>query len=326
MSAEEKSPEILIDNKNEGTVFVVLKPQQPWPPINIIEMLSCNDKNGVSITLTASPCGNIVASFTYPNSISNIRAFDVSEIEFDKPILIMLQWCESEFVLKVNEKSMPIIEYTNIMPGQEATKCVLPRRQLILPGIKTDNVENESERFLLESIADLDQKIAGGDRYSVIRASGLMRQLLIEGLILRVAQRHGMKLTFRTNDFRSKPPVSNLTFHWINLNPTTGRTAEIIECNDRQFRAAICIRNGDIEVAVNDVIKACANAKGGVHFDTNPRRSESEQASIDIDQIISLGGEEPCLAALSSICDVFLQGSIPLVHKIQGNDPTSPIN
>jgi molybdenum-dependent DNA-binding transcriptional regulator ModE len=60
------------------------------------------------------------------------------------------------------------------------------------------------------------------------------------------------------------------------------------------------------DATVRDLISACANAKGGVHL--GKARTESEQRLLDWDEVFSVIGTEPSLAALAGICRVTLLG------------------
>jgi hypothetical protein len=65
---------------------------------------------------------------------------------------------------------------------------------------------------------------------------------------------------------------------------------------------------------VKDLIKACANAKGGVHL--GKARIEAEQFVLDWDQAMTFIGKEPSSMAIQGICRVVLAGLKDLALKI----------
>lgn len=66
---------------------------------------------------------------------------------------------------------------------------------------------------------------------------------------------------------------------------------------------------------MSDLIRACANAKGGIHFGRT--KIEDEQMVLDWDQAINLLGEEPSIRAIAAVCRVSLRGLSDLVSAIQ---------
>jgi hypothetical protein len=82
----------------------------------------------------------------------------------------------------------------------------------------------------------------------------------------------------------------------------------------QQLLATPCLTVGGVVGAVKDVIKTCANVKGGIH--SGDAESPTDQMIVDWDEAVKLLGEEPSLRALAGICTVVLRGLTPLVAAL----------
>jgi hypothetical protein len=61
---------------------------------------------------------------------------------------------------------------------------------MISPGL------NKYDELFLNTLKDLRAKANSNDRYQLIKASGLLRLLLLDGLVDRVNSKHRIKLKF----------------------------------------------------------------------------------------------------------------------------------
>jgi hypothetical protein len=103
------------------------------------------------------------------------------------------------------------------------------------------------------------------------------------------------------------------------LNPDSSRFpgAQTIEVNLEGFLKAPCLRLEGKTATVRDLIKACANVKGGVHL--GRARTSEEDLVLDWDRAFRVIGEEPSLVAIAGVCRVGLSGIEPLVRAITGS-------
>ena len=76
-----------------------------------------------------------------------------------------------------------------------------------------------------------------------------------------------------------------------------------------------CLRVNNRTAAIADLIRACANAKGGVHL--GKAKSSEEKVVVGWDKEVLLLGQEPSLLAVMGVCRVVLTGLRPLVYAIR---------
>jgi len=220
-------------------------------------------------------------------------------------VVLILTWSAQETHLEVNGINVPLAG-SNLPPISLSTVVSGPAPKgtaLQLSGATA--AVTDDERLFLDTLRDIDAKAIARDRYSLIRASGLLRQLLLDGFVHRINRGHRARIEFTTINFTTSLPGAP-TRHWRNLDPSPFPGASVKTCNLDQFLAAPCLRWEGVQATVRDLISACANAKGGVHL--GRARTEKEQRLLDWDLVFSVMGEEPSVAALAGICRVTLVG------------------
>src|ERR1700736_3747023 len=125
---------------------------------------------------------------------------------------------------------------------------------------------NYHRKLYLDTIADLEAKLAAGDSYSLLRASGLLRQLLVDGGRLVDLARAGLhvKYNFVVADTMIHT-LPNVVFGMINIDPgdAEGQPSRTLD-RDGFLRFPCLVFQGQI-IRVIHVIKTCANVLGGVH-------------------------------------------------------------
>ena len=178
------------------------------------------------------------------------------------------------------------------------------------------------EQLFLDTVRDIQSKIVENNRYSITRASALLRQLLIDEspLIHQVNRRYRLKLEFETIDFTMKPPLKPL-LHWQNLDASPFPTARKVRINLDGLLGARCLTFKEHEYSVLDILKACAHLKGRALWHAE---NGKEEALLDLDEVFKIGSLDSSLAALRGILIVTLTGLRPLIDAIQ-NDQQSPI-
>lgn len=185
----------------------------------------------------------------------------------------------------------------------------------VLSGLDPCAGGTDEEHLFLSTLADIDRKVMSGDRYSLIRAAGLLRQLLLDSLVHVINRKYRIPIKFSTLDF-SKPPPIKPEIHWQTLDPSQFPEAPTVTCSLDHFLSAPCLQWKSAIATVKDLIKACANAKGGIHL--GEARTEEEQVLLDWDKVFSMAGKEPSLRALAGVCRVVLVGLRPLAEGIMG--------
>lgn len=175
----------------------------------------------------------------------------------------------------------------------------------------------DAERLFVESVRDIDRKVVAADSYSDIRAAGLLRQLTLDStpLVHQVNRGHRVPLRFRTMNVNRELP-SPPRILWLSLDPEPFPNAPTIDCSLTELLQAPCLRVNGKKVSVRDLIKACANVKGGVHL--GAPRSDQERAVLEVDATLQISGTDLSVVAVAGICRVVLSGLRPLVEAVVG--------
>jgi hypothetical protein len=176
----------------------------------------------------------------------------------------------------------------------------------------------EPEQLFLDTVADLKDKMARGDGYALIKASGLLRLLLADAhpLVHQVDKAYDLPLRFETIDYTMKPPYPQLIiFRWSVLDASAIPGARKRSSTLDEFLAAEILTFEGKEFTVLQVIRAAAHVKGGVHAGT--AESDHEQALLDLGRALTVGGLDASVAALRGIIAVTLAALEPIVAAVK---------
>lgn len=195
-----------------------------------------------------------------------------------------------------------------------------------------------AKELYVRTIQDLKERCESLDRYDLLRASALMRQLLFddEPLIHAANREAKMKIRFTIVPW-TEPHVivneseidisqnalrrmlANDAWVWSPIDPIPGLIPGIpiptVTVKVDDFMKAICLRRGPTRITVRQVIKFCANVKGGVHRG-DPDPAEAQTELQEMDKFIRVGGIEASLNVLPSIQRVLLAGLQPLTDVV----------
>jgi hypothetical protein len=177
----------------------------------------------------------------------------------------------------------------------------------------------EYDKYLyLRKVDEVHQKIATGDYYHIITASGLIRHLLLEGkpLAHRANRDTRLKLKFEVAKRRPGPPPiarADLLFHAAPIEPLPKWKTEIV--NESELMAMYCATVRGHEYKVKDVLELCAYVLGGVHLETP---TEKEDALVSLNTFCNIGGQQAVMKILVEIVTVILKGLEPLTFAAQG--------
>lgn len=188
------------------------------------------------------------------------------------------------------------------------------------------------EKLFINTIYDIQEKYVSGNDYKIIKATGLLRLLSLDScsLIDTVNKSYGVDIRFLVTDNDANPfPFGEIGGSFVMiLNPdvsvASGRQNVIL--NHQEYLRHVCHIKNNIRATVKDVIKACANAKGGVHLDKNERKNISEQIVLDIDTTMTIGNQDPSVYIARGICNSYLVALKPLVEAVFDKHASAIIN
>ena len=177
---------------------------------------------------------------------------------------------------------------------------------------------NSRERLFLDTLADLESRAATPNRYGLIKASGLLRLLLLDGqpLVHQVNRDYRVKLTFTFHEI-PKTDQGDMIVAWVALAKTgdPNEQARTTTGGLDAFLAAGCVGLNGRVLTVRDVIHANAHVKGGVH--AGQPQHDGEVGVVLLDQLLKVGDAEASVAALQHIIAVTLKGLQPLTQAVR---------
>jgi len=191
--------------------------------------------------------------------------------------------------------------------------------------IDPERGRTNAEFSFLGTCDDIRNKLIRGRRYDIIRASGLLRHLFMDGERLMDAanQRFRLKIDFYCGDDDSSTWQDALaamkelptSFSWwppsVGMNRQDAKRVKL----DGFLKTPVMYKGGEVALKVSDIIQTCAHVYGGVHSGT-PKNNQ-DKLILALDEEITIGGGEPSIGAIYSICIVALDGLTPLVNAIQ---------
>lgn len=179
-----------------------------------------------------------------------------------------------------------------------------------------EDVEQSFLRFIL----DLQQRVAVNDRFDLLEASAILRRLLLDaGPILHIVNRsYRERLRFpivhRDPESLYDQAGQKPSFDHVVLSPAFADPSDIRHLTLDEFLSKPVLYGSQGAYTVRDVIKVCANLKGGIHFD-DPATSV-EQALVELDKNYLPFFIDASLASLPDIAWAAINGSRPLIEAI----------
>jgi hypothetical protein len=183
----------------------------------------------------------------------------------------------------------------------------------------------EHEDLLINIYNDLRKKLEVGDKYSLIKASGLIRQLLLDAtpLIDLVNRDYRVKIVFKIhknkpkfNDFVDRNGQKWETVIGVTLmNPNHNDEEYISYVKRDAFLDYPVINFAGLDFNVQEIIKICAHVYGGIH--TGKIEDQKDYYLDWANKTISYGDGINCaVKSIGEITEVILDALKPLVDAI----------
>lgn len=173
----------------------------------------------------------------------------------------------------------------------------------------------DPKTFFIDTLKDLSARITPGTEYDLVRASGLLRQLLLDQtpLIHLVNRQTRMKLIFEIKKWPdTNPQIGKLQLQ----SPEPDDEMPRIKVDFDSFLSTNVLFFHEHAYTVKDIIKTISNIQGGVHRD---RPKNDKDSNLESDQFTSLtfgmaGSTSMDMAKLliKPIANVTIQAALPI--------------
>lgn len=302
-----------MDKPFEGTLLAAICFRE-WPSKTNSVLLK-QVLEGGTITVIAGSNGELAVHAASSSGETHSEQFQRVQIDAGARAVLCVIWNGEKISLRLNNHDLGIDRTLSLNPIVISSnpEHLAPIETLCYPDLRPEHASREVEVFFLETVMDIDAKVVERTRYGLIRAAGLLRQLLLDGLIHEVNRPYRLKLTFEVIEFDSTPRGQPVT-HWQTLNPSAFPGVKVVTVGLAALLAIPVLRVGKSTASVRDVIKACANAKGGVHY--GPPGNSQEDLVLAWDKRFQASTVEISLDFLAGLCKVCLAGVQPIVNAI----------
>ncbi|HNP31795.1 MAG TPA: hypothetical protein PKN96_00730 [Flavobacterium sp.] len=180
------------------------------------------------------------------------------------------------------------------------------------------------EKIFLHTVQDLGERSEMANIYTILRASGMIRQLLVDNnsLLDQINRDYKEKILFRV---QSKPDVLMERFDengkklnkWFGINfifpDKDSKDVELLKKDD--FFKYKLLSFGEHEFSVLEVIKICANKYGGIH--SEDIKDEREQLLDRLNSSFALLNFDCVFYSMHGIMRVCNEALLPLSKRIE---------
>lgn len=178
----------------------------------------------------------------------------------------------------------------------------------------------DAGELFLETLRDLERYVAEANDYSMLRASGLLRQLLVDkhALMHQVNRAHMFKLRFPVcgRAYRETVLADAPIFYSAlgGIHSSGAFPHQLEEVSLDRFLATQVLKLGDQLLTIADLISISANVLGGIH--KGDPATEKEQALAEFSRSVTAGGRALNAAQLKPIILVVLDALRPLREAV----------
>lgn len=303
----------IIRDVKEGSYYAVAQFPANWPLERPTVLISAID-GGDGFQLRAEPDGSFSGVVVRDGAPFRTDRFE--KVMFAGGIVGLLScvWDSTTIRVSINDTALgrynddAAARIVKLAPRRPPRTPIQLKRA---PGV----VFNRTESLFLDTIEDIQQKLSQPSHYNLIRAAGLLRQLLLDGapLVHQVNREYREILAFEVVPGLDGVPLTP-EYHWCDISPDTGPPIPSRHVNLPGFLATPCLAVRGQRFSVHEVISCCANVLGGVHWAAP--KTERELSLVALQNTIEAGSESMIDATLRSICSVAVWGLEPLLRAM----------
>jgi len=311
-------------NIKPGTVCIVCTFPALWPPARQEELFSKGDE-GTKAILTAHNDGHLSLTIQTSDKFIEHHFCKIRLSEAGGKAILRIAWGDDgspSCLINNQELKLQEIDSDEILDLTLKPVIVQPSAGVYFSQATLDQMPY-LEWFFLNTLHDIEQKLAANDRYALIRLSGLIRHLLLEKrpLLHQINAGYKLKLKFAVSAALKSSARDELNELLYNDGKTLLNAITLfpngepsIEITLDEFLQTICLRYRGIDVTVKNVILTIAHILGGIH--TGDAKDEIDKTLLSLEREITTGGNTIPLHALMDISRVVNAAVIPLLHAI----------
>lgn len=186
--------------------------------------------------------------------------------------------------------------------------------------------------LFLETLRDLEEKTKNPDAYKMIKATALLRQLILDGgSSLAIQANRNFRIPLRFNVYgkegykHSADIRALITMQWSPPHP--GNDSKNHNVNLDGFLSRIVLMWDRYDFTVKNFISVGANILGGVHISSPTsfdKLDELDRMLIAASSKIIVNDKQSLIVNLCSISKVTIQGLSPLREKIESGGGIEP--
>lgn len=208
-------------------------------------------------------------------------------------------------------------------PVGTRTKNIFPLRaqpaadveELPIPSQHVPEEVSGAEALFIRTVGDLSCASRSQDWYTLLKSSAPLRLLLLDELLHKANEHHKVRIQFRVAAPGQPPPVE-FDRLWHAISPQGLPAQNVAYVSLDQFLKLRVFESRTEAITVKDVIRAAANADGGVSFEDS--KQPQEALMLELDKGSMRMGHAASRHLLKEICAVVVESTIPLLAKIQG--------
>ncbi len=178
-----------------------------------------------------------------------------------------------------------------------------------------------TEKLFLDTLSDLEKRVASQDDYEVLGASALIRKLLLDEhpLVDQVNREYRIKLSFAVTAPRQLPAgLPEPTFFSVQdgIDPDTAPPfLQPTTVPRDQLLAYVLLRINGQAYTLKDIILFEAHVMGAVH--AGSPKEDKERVLLELNKRFQIGGYRSSLRQLQAIGQVVVKGLRPIREAIQ---------